>query len=507
MEFLCSCQAGRGPTICRIQRNGGRPSGTKSTQHTCDDKNQQRRFAVLFLRSAAGISRPAMYSEPRAPVKIDRRSFCALALGASLSAGLSSTKAAEGNVRDFRRTVHFNSASMHDPNLPVVERPTTFGLALRLEDEPIALRIGFANDIALDYSITAVAARTSAGFGDGFNPVGNAPWTLLTANAGGRDLAEDASSPGAMRSLMVHGNGGDSRVPNVSWTDWSPIQSIPSDEPGRPILFVRASVARWVSPRACPAGGAFNESPIARGRKLICTLSVGEDHATSPATSSAPGIAGVRLWPLSPFFSVQYVGRSRGATVLWGGDSHFAGDTTPGNIGAFPLLSCLELSTPEYPFSAANYAWGGSPSDVFMPVLERMLEACRPRFLIVQGWTANDGPSEAAAMSYFNRAIALARSARLTGTEPILVTRFSRVTLFQHPSELATANRLRFQQLALNGIEFPVIDAALVLDDPARPGAFKPGLSEDGVHPNAQGHAAVAALLTPVLRRVMTTGK
>ena len=51
-------------------------------------------------------------------------------------------------------------------------------------------------------------------------------------------------------------------------------------------------------------------------------------------------------------------------------------------------------------------------------------------------------------------------------------------------------------------VDLPVIDAPPVLDDPARPGAFKLGLSTDGVHPNLDGHTAVAAQLTPVLRKL-----
>jgi hypothetical protein len=235
------------------------------------------------------------------------------------------------------------------------------------------------------------------------------------------------------------------------------------------------------------------------GRDIIVSIKPDADVASVPE----PTVAGFVRWSSNPFYCVQYLSSTRGATVLWGGDSHFAGDTTPGGVDAFPLRSCLKISTPDCPVAGANYAWGGSPSMIFLPILDRMLEACRPQFVVLQGWTANDGPAEASAIAYSDQILRLAAKARQMGAFPIMSTRFPRNTLARNPDELRVTEWLRRRQLALSGREMVVLDAAEVLDDPLRPGTYRDGLSNDGVHPNDAGHAAVERLLTAALRELI----
>jgi hypothetical protein len=289
-------------------------------------------------------------------------------------------------------------------------------------------------------------------------------------------------------------------VPNIAWTDWTPITAIPPDDgSGRPILFLRAAFPAWVAPRCCNGVFRFSGTPAAHGRDMVFTYRGGHDLATSPAAMPAnQGAFGV-----SPFYCVQYLSKTRGATVLWGGDSHYAGDTSIGSIDAFPLQSCLALSTPERPLAAANYAWSGSPSLIFMPILEHMLQACRPQIVILQGWTANDGPAKAAIDAYAARVMSLADQVVQLGAVPVLVTRFPRINLAQRPAELALADHWRERELTLNKPTMPVLDAPAVLDDPAHPGAYRPGLSNDSVHPNTAGHAALAQALTPILQTLL----
>ncbi len=399
-----------------------------------------------------------------------------------------------------RRSIHFNSGLLRDPLLGPSNLPVTFGLAMRLEDEPIAIRIGFGNDIAPAYPITAAAACIGTTYGDCVTPGGPAAWTRLTTNAGGRDT--DPSGPsrsGQSRALAVPGNGGGPRVPNLAWTDWAPIRSVPpDDDSGRPILFLRVSCPPWSAPRCSQLGNGFSNTPNSAGRDVTFMLG-GGDWATSPEAR----IGGFRHTDISPVYCVQYLSRTRGATVLWGGDSHFAGDTTPGNISAFVLQSCLRISTPPLPVAAANYAWGGSPSMVFQPLLEHMVASLRPEILVLQGWSANDGPSPEAAQAYATRILHLAAQARAQGTVPILVTRFARKTLAQNPREITFADHLRQQQLSMRAPDMPVLDATPILEDPTHPGLYRPGLSNDGIHPNGAGHAALAAALTPMLENLL----
>jgi hypothetical protein len=395
-----------------------------------------------------------------------------------------------------RRTIHFNFGALRDPFLPAHDGITSFGLALRLEDIPYAVRVGFGNDIGYDYPVSAVAACISSSYADGVNPTGGAPWALLTTSAGGRDTVDTVASSGSSRNLLVRGNGGGPRVPNIAWTDWTPIAAIPPDDgSGRPILFLRASVPAWIAPRSCNALVRFSGTPAAQGRDLIFTYRMGQDWATAPGPrANLFGPSGV-----SPFYCVQYLSHSRGATLLWGGDSQFAGDTSIGNADAFPLQSALALSTPQRPLVAANYAWSGSPSLIFLPILERMLEACRPSIVVLQGWTGNDGPAPAAINAYAERVLKLVERVRNLGIAPVVVTRFPRLNLAQHKDQLALAEHWRQVQLKLNGAGTSVLDAAAILDDPAHPGSYRPGLSNDGVHPNTPGHIALAQGLTPIL--------
>ncbi len=421
-----------------------------------------------------------------------------------LGAGLATSSWAQAEAPRLqlgrRRTVHFNCGALRDPLLGVHDGVCTFGLALRLEDVPYAVRVGFGNDIALDYPVSAVAACTSSSYGDGFNPTGGAPWALLTTGSGGRETDDTVMSSGSSRSLVVRGNGGGPRVPTIVWTDWTPITAIPPDDgSGRPILFLRAAFPAWVAPRCCNAVFHFSGTPASQGRDMVFTYRGAHDLATNPAAMSinpAPSV-------VSPFYCVQYLSKTRGTTVLWGGDSHYSGDTSIGGIDAFPLQSCLALSTPARPLAAANYAWSGSPSLIFMPVLEHMLAACRPQIVILQGWTANDGPAKAAIDAYGERVLGLAEQVVKSGAVPVMVTRFPRFNLAQHANELALAEAWRRRQLQLNTPAMPVLDAPAVLDDPAQPGAYRPGLSNDRVHPNTAGHAALAEALTPILQSVL----
>ena len=399
-----------------------------------------------------------------------------------------------------RRTVHFNFGAIRDPLLPAHDGITSFGLALRLEDMPYAVRVGFGNDIGYDYPVSAVAACISSSYADGVNPTGGCPWALLTTSAGGRDTADTAVSSGASRNLLVRGNGGGARVPTIAWTDWTPITAIPPDDgSGRPILFLRASVPAWVAPRCCNALIRFSGTPAAQGRDILFTYRMGQDLATEPGPhANIFGPSGV-----SPFYCVQYLSHSPGATLLWSGDSQFAGDTSIGNADAFPLQSAFALSTPKRPLAAANYAWSGSPSLIFMPILEHMLDACRPSIVVLQGWTGNDGPAPAAINAYAERVLKLMVRVRQLGILPILVTRFPRINLAEHRDQLALAEHWRQVQLKLNGPGSPVLDAAAILDDPARPGAYRAGLSNDGVHPNTAGHIALAQGLTPILQGLL----
>jgi hypothetical protein len=431
---------------------------------------------------------------------ITRRAFTYLTLAAAMRVPMARSAPSPLPTLGMRRTVHFTSAQLRDPILGPSDAACTFSLAMRLEDEPVAIRVAFGNDIALDFNVEAVAACMSTSYGDGANPTGDAPWSLLTTNARGADTGDLPGPRGSLRSLVVKGNGGGPRVPALSWTDWTPITYVPpSDGSGRPILFLRASLPPWSVPRCCEPADEFSGSPASLGRGMVARIHLGGDLAAAPGQNAN----GFGAWGTSPFYCVQYLSRRHGATVLWGGDSHYAGDTTTAGIDAFPLQTCLALSTPDLPVTAANYAWGGTSSLVFMPILDRMLEACRPQFLILQGWTANDGPSVAANEAYYAKVLTLADKARRLGTFPIVATRFSRETLTRNPQELAEADSLRQRELKLASTQMAVIDATTVLDDPGRPGGYRAGLSTDGIHPNTAGHAAVARLLTPALTQLL----
>jgi len=400
----------------------------------------------------------------------------------------------------LRRTIHVHTGLLRDPQLRPINGPTTFALAMRLEDEPTFVRVGFANDTALDYQLTSVAACISSDYGDGVNPVGDAPWALLKTNGGGRDSEAGTAPSGRSRKLLVRGNGGGPRVPNVAWTDWTPIEAVASEDgSGRPILFIRVCSPAWSLPRSCMSDAEGSAALAEHGRPVMIQMKAEQDAATQPALR----YAGFGRWQCSPVYCVQYLGRTPGATVLWGGDSHFAGTRTVGNVDSFGLLSSLRLSTPELPVAAANYAWSGCPSVVFLPLLENMMEVCRPQIVLLQGWTANDGNSEAAANAYAERVLRLAGQARAIGARPVLVTRFARRTLARNLAEKAVADRLRQQQLALNEPALPVLDATPILEDPAEPGMYRAGFSEDGVHPNGLGHAALAERLTGMLQEML----
>jgi len=423
----------------------------------------------------------------------------AAALGLAACGGTPARGAARASL-GTRRTVHINTGLLRDPQLGPVTGPTTFALALRLEDEPVALRIGFGNDIALDYALTSAAACVSTSYADGVNPDGGAPWTLLTTNSGGRDVPEGAPAAGLLRAMAVPGNGGGPRVPMLAWTDWCPISSVPpEDGSGRPILFVRVTSPPWSAPRSCNVPKTPRAVPAPQGRDIMAKMCVDQDHATAPGRR----VGGFHPWEASPVYCVQYVSRTRGATVLWGGDSWFAGDTTPGKLDGFGLQSCIALSTPALPVAPANYAWSGSPSGLFLPLLERMLAACRPQIVLLPGWAGNDRPTPEVSATYDRQVMQLVDQSQRLGAVPVLLTRFPRISLVQDRAGALLADRLRKQQLRLSRNGTLVLDTTPTLEDPRQTSTYRDGLSADHTHPNESGHAALARELTELLQRLI----
>lgn len=387
------------------------------------------------------------------------------------------------------RSIHLHTGRLREPFPKFADDPCTFFVALRLDEQPTHLRIGFANTIDLAYQIDGVSACLAAAYGDGVNPPDPTPWTSLTPQEGAGN-----------QGLTVAGNGGGLPIPAITFSEWADIPPQPeADGPLSPVLFLRVTCAAHSSPRSCVTDDGLSQTLAAHDRPYRLHQRLGPD----PSATTGEQVTGYEKATSTPIYCIQYRSARPGATLLVSGDSHFSGYGTPGAIDSFGLISSLQLSTPDFTLTCANYAWAGSSSRLFLPTLERMLEICRPDIVLLQGWTANDGPSEEAAIAYADRIEALARRASSIGTQPILVTRFARKTFAERPEELATAERLRHRQLALASSELLVLDAPALLEHPDSPGLFRPGLSDDGIHPNLAGHILLATALTPLLRQVL----
>ncbi len=401
-------------------------------------------------------------------------------------------------------------------------------MALGCPDDFVAVRIGFANLSKQPWQITRAVARASDSFNNYITPTGDAPWVSFTTCCGGQDNAEIVVAPDGPTAIEVHGLG-DSRLDQAArvcwtWTDWAPVRSLtPDPQTGLRVLMLRALIPS--NQTITYANGQLRQFIGRPEVNLGCDMFLGgikfnHDLVSNPDTD---GPKMPQTWlenhivPGTSFPVVQFLTLRAGIAGMSVGDSHAQGTSTTEQYRSYGFCATADLirrNQNKTPFSMVNCALGGLGSEVFFARFETLIDAVRPSYALLPGWTYNDPSNgiyaDRVAMDVFlARLINAVELCRTRGILPIILTPFPRDQAAMEPVRLEPWRRLREILLGLQGPDLVVVDATTVLGkvhDGVFDGTYLPALSNDDMHPNDDGHVAVSALLVDVIERHLQVG-
>ena len=239
------------------------------------------------------------------------------------------------------------------------------------------------------------------------------------------------------------------------------------------------------------------------------------DSVTIPAIVQAPpdALRANRLVNGPIMCLVQAMTRNAGIVGMVTGDSHQAGSTTIGEMYNF-VTQCLlpigQETVGSIPIGIVSTAVGGAVSRQMFPRLTALLQAVRPAFTVLPGWTANehDGtppPTRMAEDIVFARMLLAADEVRAAGAIPVFVTPLPVSPTFMTSETHARWLARRDTMLGMRASGELVIDGGELLSEQANgrlTGTYREGLSSDAVHPNQAGHAIIAVALTPIVRHI-----
>jgi hypothetical protein len=393
-------------------------------------------------------------------------------------------------------------------------------LTLTCPDDFVAIRVGFTNIKPSPYAVTKVIASASPTFGDYVNPTGDVQWTPLTfANAG---TATDSivGAIDAPTSIIVRGNGPDpatgrTDLPCWTWTDWTPLRSLPrTDLPAAP----RAVMIRVLLPTNCqhtrPNGGflEYHNLPVMNQGFDYVSGHVPADVVTTPQPVSAPACCLGQSSP--PVSCVQFLTVNEGIVGMTTGDSHHQGTSTTTQFWNYLLQATVKLGARHIgriPFGYWSTAKGGADSGWFFPSLVQALPVAKPSFVVLPGWSYNEmnGNKRAdqdATNVFFARLMMAAENCADAGAIPIFLTPFPRDPGGMTPVQVGPWRKLRDSIIALRETGAIVLDATSLFgrqSDGHLDGTYLPEFSDDHVHPNDTGHSVVAENLVRLMEALL----
>jgi hypothetical protein len=412
-------------------------------------------------------------------------------------------------------------------------------VTIGVPDDFYAVRIGLANITRFSWTASKIIACGSACWNDRFNPLDAAgvprpssAWSRVTFANGGADRASLVTAADAPSRIVVAAKtsdhdrdgdpGDDPSNPAWTFTDWVPCASLAADPAtGMRVLMLRALLPdRQVITYTNGAMDEFAGRPELHAGYdyFLGGMCHGQDRVTDPAYTAAenlpPDILVMNRIANGPVMClIQVMTRHAGIVGLITGDSHHAGVATTSQINNF-LLRCLlsfgHETKGRLPMGFVNTAAGGLTSVQFFPRMTALLQAVRPGFVVLPGWSYNETSegihaNETAENQLFARMLLAADGVRQAGAVPIFVTPFPRDANSMTEAVRSVWLARRDSLLTLRCSGEIVLDATPLLGartDGGFNGTYLDGLSIDEMHPNDAGHAAVAAALTPIVRRL-----
>lgn len=364
--------------------------------------------------------------------------------------------------------------------------------------------------------ILKVIAAPSSTLGDYVNPTGDVGWRRLTFENGGapRDtIVTNSDGPAAVTVFGARRNPqtGGSYEPQWTWTDWTPLTSVPrSDVPDAP----RIVMIRVLFPSKCthtrPNGGFLEyhqRQDINQGFAYVAGH-VPADFVTYPHV--IPAVTAVLGHSNAPVSCVQFLTRKPGIVGMTTGDSHHQGTSTTSQFWNYLLRSVTNIGrhhVGHVPFGYWSTAQGGANSGLFFSALENVIPVARPSFVVLPGWTYNDvsddvHANQAAVDVFFARLLMTAEKCTQHGATPIFLTPFPRDPGCMSSTQVQPWLKLRDAILALRDFGAIVVDATPLLGsctDGSLDGMYRTEYSDDSMHPNDFGHAILANKLSPII--------
>lgn len=395
--------------------------------------------------------------------------------------------------------------TLHDGDLLTLSRAgaTTFFLAVPVPADAVAIRLIYANHTLSTYAITGAAVAPSTTFNDGMVPTGGGTFGHVTWNGGGADLddlydlATTIQSGGTVPATTSPDDGTGKRAPKLWFSDWNNFSTLAPASGSIRCVMIRTygPIQTWVGPTV-GASGWTGVAAVNKGWDYWARLGT-MDAVTDP--TAAIGTTGTAT--THPVYAVQFLLKSGVVSLLDGGDSHFAADTTTQAINNFMTQTAIALSAAGIPALPFTSAWGGSKRVASEPTLLNALTASSANVVFLQGWTANDPTGTTADIDkQLARVFRAYQRVLQAGSHPVILTPFCRNAAFLTGGVL-TAWQYAYAQLMLaKSAGHNVLDVTTALASSMTTGTYKTGLSTDDIHPNDAGHAVIAALTSAYIQ-------
>jgi SAM-dependent methyltransferase len=382
------------------------------------------------------------------------------------------------------------------------------------------MRVGLQNASLEPFRIAKIVARASSSWSDYVNPTGDAPWTRLTFSGQGNPTDAVISDPSAPVEVSVApaknvATPGCGNAPRWTWTDWAPVEDIGPD----PATNMRVVMIRWLNEIAWQpftyVNGLFQHqwTGLAETNSgfdyAIGGYNNGSDCVSNPSPGDMAWDLCARNSPLNgtPIAIVQFKTKKDGIVGMVAGDSHHDGTGTNSGFNGYLTQFATALARKnisELPIVLVNCAIGGISSKEIFERLEVLLPIIQPSFVALPSWSYNEviggaHTSLAASEIFFNRVLMAAKTCRESGSRPIFCTPFPRDGASMTPEVRGAWREIREQVLKLASHGEIVLDGGNILageNSPDNFGTYDAGLSNDGIHPNDNGHKLVAEQLT-----------
>lgn len=371
----------------------------------------------------------------------------------------------------------------------------TWNITMELEADAMGFRVGIPNVhsaavAGVKVSVCWKAVKQTAAWLVDINPDSGDSWY---------DVTFDDGATSATLAARYYQD-----LPSWTWSDFVPLLSKPRTDGGtRPILLVRIEMPSGAY-ASVPLNGIFNWRQNTAPRHLAASL---QDVAGVTTKGNYTQTLNTEADILVP--AIQYTTKRAGHQVMMVGDSTTEGLGGFPNCYGAPQQVCYENSTPTSPVEYFNGAQHSLWPDVYSRMVINMFPRVKPTILVYSPYSVNEAfvTTGVSVEGHRNMRKALARvlgEARDTG-RPLRLILLEGLPVNAAGKDLGPGDSTRTAINAwLNTLDGPIIAAgyASAISGTADPDGqiqIASGLSDDNLHPNAQGYAELADVLRPIL--------